>query len=186
MDEFDPLVIRAMARWPNVPAVAGWLRLDRRGGWHLIDRGRPDFDPVRDAAGSPITSPPIIDFIARNYGSDDMGRWFWQNGPQRVYVSLDCAPWVLRVLGVGGAARIITHTGHPFGEILSAAIGPEHEILLVSARGCGVIHDLDAMALSLEASETGLVTLLHADRAWPLRPCASPQQTFGFIGHPSC
>lgn len=175
-----------MARWPDVPAVAGWLRLDRRGGWHLIDRGHPGFDPVRDAAGSPITSPPITDFIARNYGGDASGRWFWQNGPQRVYVTLDCAPWVLRVLGSGHGARFITHTGLEFGEIVRAAMGPSHEILLVSTLGCGVVHDLDATALSLEAPDIGPVTLLHAGRTWPLHTCEHPQQTFGFIGNPSC
>ncbi|MBM3409976.1 MAG: DUF2946 family protein, partial [Betaproteobacteria bacterium] len=65
--EFDPLVLRAMARWPNVPAVFGWLRLDPRGHWLLIDRGRPDFDETLHGLGSPITSPAIIEFIGRNY-----------------------------------------------------------------------------------------------------------------------
>ena len=31
----DDSVIRAMTRWPNVPAVYGWLGLDRRGCWRL-------------------------------------------------------------------------------------------------------------------------------------------------------
>ncbi|HMN64893.1 MAG TPA: DUF2946 family protein, partial [Burkholderiaceae bacterium] len=40
----DEQVLHAMARWPDVPAVWGWLRLDRRGRWLLVDRGRPGFD----------------------------------------------------------------------------------------------------------------------------------------------
>ena len=29
----DEIVLRGMAKWPNVPAVYGWLALDRRGNW---------------------------------------------------------------------------------------------------------------------------------------------------------
>ena len=101
----DDQVVQAMRRWPQVPAVHGWLRLDRRGRWLLVDRGRPDFDEARDGAGSEITSPPILDFIGRNYGADEAGRWYWQNGPQRVFVDLDLAPLVLRVVGEGLAAE---------------------------------------------------------------------------------
>ena len=70
----DDLVRRAMQRWPDVPAVYGWLRLDRRGRWMLVDRGRLGFDEVRDAAGSPITSEQIVEFIGRNYQADPQGR----------------------------------------------------------------------------------------------------------------
>ncbi|MEN9315762.1 MAG: hypothetical protein RIS35_2155, partial [Pseudomonadota bacterium] len=71
----DELVLKAMERWPNVPAVYGWLRLDRRGRWMLVDRGVPGFDEALHGAGSEITSPQIIDFIGRNYARDDQGRW---------------------------------------------------------------------------------------------------------------
>lgn len=185
MNEFDPLVLRAMARWPDIPAVFGWLRLDRRGAWHLIDRGQPGFDPVRDAAGSPITSPPILAFIARNYAHDPQGRWFWQNGPQRVYVVLDCAPWVLRVLGEGDQARLITHTGLEFGPVTGAALGPDNEVLLTGALGCGVVHDLDAVGLDLAQSQAGGVMLALNGRTWALAPCENPQKTFGYQRFPS-
>ena len=29
----DEIVARSLAKWPNVPAVYGWLELDRRGNW---------------------------------------------------------------------------------------------------------------------------------------------------------
>ena len=35
----DPIVRRAIARWPNVPAVYGWLKLDRRGRWSVRTAG---------------------------------------------------------------------------------------------------------------------------------------------------
>ena len=181
---FDPLVLQAMARWPDVPAVYGWLRLDRRGGWHLIDRGRPGFDETLHGRGSPITSPPILDFIARNYASDEQGRWFWQNGPQRVFVDLDAAPWVLRVLGEGAQATLITHTGQIFGPVTAAAVDSEGGLLLASAQACGIVHDLDAGALALDEDEPGQASLQIAGRRLALEVCADPAARFGFCQRP--
>ena len=31
----DDIVKQAMAKWPNVPHVYGWLALDRRGVWRI-------------------------------------------------------------------------------------------------------------------------------------------------------
>lgn len=184
--EFDPLVLRAMARWPNVPAVFGWLRLDPRGNWLLIDRGRPDFDERLHGFGSPITSPAIIDFIGRNYAHDDRGRWFWQNGPQRVYLTLDRAPWVLRVLGSGAQAQLVTHTGLRFDSIQRAALGPSGEVLLQSDLGCGVVHDLDAALLEFDdAQSQEPPALVLESRRWELKPCTNPEHEFGFVARPT-
>ena len=80
--EFDDEVVRAMARWPNVPQCFGWLRLDRRGNWR-----------IKDAV---ITHQRAIAFLSRHYRADDRGRWYVQNGPQQVFVTLDYTPWILR------------------------------------------------------------------------------------------
>ena len=32
---FDEGVVKAMARWPDVPQAYGWLSLDTRGGWRI-------------------------------------------------------------------------------------------------------------------------------------------------------
>jgi hypothetical protein len=149
----DELVLDAMARWPNVPAVHGWLRLDRRGNWMLVDRGRPGFDERLHGLGSPITSPQIVDFICRNYTCDERGRWFWQNGPQRVFVDLDVAPLVLRVLGSGTDARLVAHTGHPVSRVDAAWYSPEGDLILETDLGPGAIHDLDLAALALTEDE---------------------------------
>ena len=86
----DDIVLRGMAKWPNVPAVYGWLSLDRRGQWLL--------------QGERISNPTVTAFIGRNYERDERGCWFFQNGPQRVFVQLDYAPLVLRVVD-GGRRR---------------------------------------------------------------------------------
>src|SRR5919204_365486 len=77
----DPLVARAMAKWPNVPAVYGWLALDRRGNWLI--RSTSTTQPFER-----ITNAALREFIARNYEADSAGRWYFQNGPQRVYVTI--------------------------------------------------------------------------------------------------
>lgn len=184
--QFDPLVIRAMARWPDVPAVFGWLRLDPRGNWLLIDRGQPGFSEQAHGTGSPITNPAIIDFIGRNYAHDSQGRWFWQNGPQRVFVKLDRAPWVIRVIGSGPEARLITHTGVDFGAVESAAFGPAGEILLNADQGCGVVHDLDACSLQLDdAGDAEAPILVLGKVRLPLQRCTDPEREFGFVTRPA-
>ncbi len=76
----DDIVMQAMQKWPNVPAVYGWLRLDGRGQWWIREER--------------LDNPAMCEFFHRNYGRDGAGRFYVQNGPQRVYVSLDLAPYV--------------------------------------------------------------------------------------------
>jgi hypothetical protein len=119
-------VYRALAKWPNVPAVFGWMGLDRRGRWLI--------------RGEPITRPQIIDTINRNYAVDGQGRWFFQNGPQRGYVSLEYAPLILRT---DGAGKLKTHT-EVFVERPNAAFLDEHGALtLDTEHGPGVLDDED-------------------------------------------
>ena len=89
----DEIVRQAMAKWPNVPHCYGWLALDRRGQWRMRD----DAAQAAGTPGDPIRHAALVAFIARNYACDDGGRWYFQNGPQRVYVSLAYAPFVVRL-----------------------------------------------------------------------------------------
>ena len=139
-----------MARWPDVPAVYGWLRLDRRGNWYLIDRGQPDFDEARHGQGSLIRNQGIVDFIARNYQADRDGAWYWQNGPQRAYANLDIAPLVLRVFNQAQRQLLVSHCGESIRQILRVMQSPTGELLVASELGTGVVHDLDLGALQLE------------------------------------
>src|SRR5262245_10409061 len=74
-------VWRALKRWPNVPALYGWLKLDRRGRWLI--------------KGETIGRTQIIDVMNRNYAADESGCWYFQNGPQRGYMELERAPLIL-------------------------------------------------------------------------------------------
>ena len=179
----DDQVLRAMRKWPDVPAVYGWLRLGRRGQWFLVDRGRPGYDAARDETGSPITSPPILDFLGRNYAADQEGAWYWQNGPQRVYVDVETAPLVLRVLGPGGDPRLVTHTGRLVERVDGGWLGPNGEALLRTDAGPAVVHDLDLATLDL-AQDGDAIVLTLGGRSLRLAPTASPPAALGFVPAP--
>jgi hypothetical protein len=150
----DEQVISAMAKWPNVPAMRGWLRLDRRGNWHLIDRGAPGFDETLHGKGSPITSPPIKDFIERNYTHDGDDDWYWQNGPQRVFVSFELAPLVLRVMSniSTGEKELMSHCGDLVKLVSAAFMDHAGNIFIRTEHGLGVVHDMDLSQLKINES----------------------------------
>ena len=127
----DAIVFRAMAKWPEVPAVYGWLTLDRRGRWRL--------------RGEILEHPAMVRFINRNYACDDRGCWYFQNGPQRVYVTLDYAPFVF---SLDARARLLTHTGVRVRRLQGAAIDDEGNLLLLCEHGPGVFDDRDLLAAS--------------------------------------
>ena len=95
----DEGVTQSLVKWPKVPHCFGWLALDRRGAWRMRD----DYAQSHGLPGDVIKHAALNAFIARNYASDPEGRYFFQNGPQRVYVSLDATPWVVRMMPTGNA-----------------------------------------------------------------------------------
>jgi len=133
----DDLVLRGMAKWPNVPAVYGWLALDRRGNWLL--------------KGEAITSTAVTSYIARNYERDGAGRWFFQNGPQRVFVELHYTPFVYRIASSEGPISLETHTGGRATALSGAWIDEQGAMLLATEHGIGIVddRDLDAMLTAL-------------------------------------
>jgi hypothetical protein len=122
--------LSSIARWPDVPACYGWLSLDRRGGWRL--------------QGEVVTHAGLIAFMNHHYDCDDAGRWFVQNGPQRVFVALEYTPLVLRLEGDGG---LVAHTGAPAGTISTVHLDDEGSIVIHTALGVGVLDDRDLAAV---------------------------------------
>jgi hypothetical protein len=142
----DESVIAALAKWPNVPAVFGWLALTGRGGWRL--------------RGEPIANVAICDFIGRNYAGDERGRWYFQNGPQRVFVELEVTPWIYRRAADGG---IVAHTGIAPSRCHGAALLDDAALLLVTELGPGVVDDRDAAAVIETISDLAGAALSAAD-----------------------
>ena len=194
----DESVRRAMERWPNVPAVYGWLRLDRRGQWLIRDET--------------IGNATVREFISRNYLSDERGCWAFQNGPQRVFVTLDYTPFIA-TLGDDGELR--RHTGAPLGEVSAVWMDENGDLLLQSGADIALLddRDLDRMSerfvsgegepLDDDAVEAALSTMLEgnalegdaADLALDLTPggpplplgiieAASVATRFGFVANP--
>lgn len=124
----DEIVLQGMAKWPNVPAAYGWLSLDRRGQWLL--------------KGDVIRNPAIIAFIGRNYEHDDRGCWFFQNGPQRVFVELDAAPLVFRWTGEA-PLWIADHIGRCATSLLGAWMDDAGNLFLRTEHGPGIVDDRD-------------------------------------------
>jgi hypothetical protein len=126
----DDIVRRGLAKWPNVPAVYGWLSLNRRGQWLI--------------KGSRISNPLVAEFIGRNYARDARGCWYFQNGPQRVFVDLEYAPFVLRATSPEGAPlALATHTARQVAGVAGAWLDEDGTLVLGTAEGPGTIHDGD-------------------------------------------
>ena len=104
--------------------------------------------------GSRIEHAKLIDFIGRNYASDAEGAWFFQNGPQRVYVELEAAPWVWRLQrGSDRGLKVSSHTG--LAALPGGSFVDEHgRLFLDTDIGAGIVHSLD-MELAADAVERG-------------------------------
>jgi len=149
----DEAVARSLARWPNVPAVYGWLELDRRGNWRI--------------KGERIGNAALREFIARNYAADERGCWYFQNGPQRVYVALAYTPFVLHYEG----ERLFDHCGAP-ADALETWLDDEGSVLIRAPQGIGLLDDRDLERYA----DSG-------ERMPPIRRAEVPER-FGFIPDP--
>ncbi len=144
----DQSVKDALARWPDVPAVYGWLSLDARGRWRLHPQGLS----AQGGPGESITNSQILAFINRNYEHDEAGRWYFQNGPQRVYLRLDAAPYVLRLDDEAGA--LVTHTDAAVEAVTGWRLDDAGRLYAMTPLGAGIVLDRDLPAL-LEKLVTG-------------------------------
>jgi len=169
----DDIVKAALKKWPNVPACRGWLALDARGDWYMRDDRVQAAGPFPRVKGSRIQHDKLRDFIHRNYARDDEGAWFFQNGPQRVYVELEAAPYVWRV-----ASHDFALTSHSelSATLHSAWLDEAGRLFLDTDIGLGLVHTQD-MHEAARAVEAGL---WHPE---PL-PFAAMPDRFGYVLSP--
>jgi len=146
----DEIVKAALKKWPNVPHCYGWLALDARGDWYMRDERIQAAGLFPQVKGSRITHDKLLGFIERNYAHDDAGCWFFQNGPQRVYVELEAAPWVWRLAEDG---TLHSHTGQP-AAYRAAWLDEQGRLFLDTDIGLGLVHTQD-MELASRAVEAG-------------------------------
>jgi len=151
----DDIVKQAMAKWPNVPDCYGWLGLDARGNWYMRDDQAQALGPFDGGApgakGSELRHDKLIDFIARNYASDARGCWYFQNGPQRVFVELQTTPLIWRLQADGSVQDHIGRGAH----VRQSWLDESDHLYLEADRGFGLVHSQD-MHQAAEAVEQGL------------------------------
>ncbi len=151
----DDIVKQALAKWPNVPDCYGWLALDARGNWYLRDDSVQAQGPFPGATvhdkGERLVHRSLIDFIGRNYEPDAQGRWFFQNGPQRVYVELEVTPLIWRL---NNDFSVCDHIGRA-AAVQRCLIDESGLLYLQGDSGFGLVHSLDT-GLAADALERGL------------------------------
>jgi hypothetical protein len=149
----DEIVARSMAKWPNVPAVYGWLSLDRRGSWRI--------------KAERISNAALREFIARNYQADERGCWYFQNGPQRVFVELAYTPLVVHFED----QALLDHCARPFSSS-SFFQDDEGSVLVEGERGIALLDDRD------------LARLAERAESFPRIRRADVAQRYGFVAEP--
>lgn len=122
--------------WPNVPACHGWLSLDARGHWRL--------------KGERVEHRGLLAFLNANYASDGAGNWLVHNGPQRVFVELEAAPWILRMLP---DEILQTHSGCLATPAAPVLVDESGHVSLQTDLGPAAIDDRD-LALFLAELKT--------------------------------
>lgn len=194
----DEIVKQAMAKWPNVPHCYGWLALDARGNWRMRDERAQKLN----LAGDRIGNAALVGFINRNYLRDTQGRWYFQNGPQRVYVNLEATPFIVRTDPTHG---LVLHTGEPL-QTIDAVWMTEHGLLVLQdgervaqiddrdmAQCLARIHmngtptDDDRLLSWLdEPSDASMVTLEFAGKHLPIQRIRQAElaDKFGYIRKP--
>jgi Protein of unknown function (DUF2946) len=186
----DDIVKQALAKWPNVPSCTGWLMLDRRGNWRMRDEAAQ----ASGSPGEPIRHEALLGFINRNYGADEQGQWYFQNGPQRVYVELGYTPWVVRLsVDAGGSLVLQDQAGGVF-EPLAVFVDEEGGILFAdnsTTPRIAVLHDHDLQVFSDHASlhDDSMSGEFHwnEQRTLTLQPLrrANVAARFGFVPSPA-
>lgn len=175
----DEQVLRSLVKWPSVPECKGWLALDRRGIWRM----RNEFAQNNHLAGDQIKHEGLITFIERNYAHSEQGEWFFQNGPQRVYVDLDYTPFIARIYPENEIYALRTTSGITFmphecfmdenGQIIFTA---DLEIQSLS-------NENDMKNISFQRTSRTVHILLHDHDLGIFSETAELQYACGTLGH---
>lgn len=125
-----------MAKWPAVPHCYGWLALDARGAFRMRDEAAQRANQPGDV----IRHTALLAFIYRNYTHDDRGAWFFQNGPQRVYVELETTPFIART---DPAHQFVLHDGEAMTDIDDVCLTDKGQLVLSNAKQIAMLDDRD-------------------------------------------
>jgi hypothetical protein len=193
----DELVKQSLTKWPNVPHCYGWLALDARGAFRMRDEAAQ----AANHPGDIIRHESLLAFIYRNYDCDTRGAWYFQNGPQRVYVELEATPFIARTDPELG---FVLHDRTPVREIDQIYMTNAGQLIIQSRQKIAMLDPSDlAHCLAMlyvedhAIADDDLLTWLSAPNQ-PLQiklgqllksvewiDSNQLQKRFGFITHPS-
>jgi len=155
----DDIVKQAMAKWPNVPHCYGWLALDARGNWRMRDEAAQR----ANAPGDKLANAALVGFINRNYAHDDKGRWYFQNGPQRVYVNLEATPFIARTDPGQG---FVLQTGQALATVEAAYMTDAGAVILQAGEIVAQLDDRDVAQVLGRMEFDGRPASVEAIMAW--------------------
>jgi hypothetical protein len=147
--------------------------LDARARWYLRDEVVQAAGSFTDSRGSELQHGKLVEFIQRNYESDRFGRWFFQNGPQRVYVELESTPWIWRIQPDGCLQSQTGCLAVPENCLLDE----EGRVYFSTDLGLGLVHSQDVIQVA-DGIEKGLWNPVS------VRSAALPDQ-YGYIRSPA-
>ena len=133
---------------------------------------RNEYAQANHLPGDAINHEGLIHFIQRNLAHNESGEWFFQNGPQRVYVELESTPWVWRFTPSG---EVQSHSGQAV-QVRACLTDEAGHVYLDTDLGLGRVHTQDML---------NLAEALEAQR-WPLtevQACVLPDR-YGYVSSP--
>ncbi len=155
----DDIVKKAMAKWPDVPHCYGWLGLDARGAWRMRDERAQHLG----LAGDKVIQQALLGFINRNYLVDERGCWYFQNGPQRVFVNLEATPFVARTDPAHG---LLLHTGEPVAALERAFMTEAGDVIVDAGGKVAQVDDRDVAQLMAQMEMDGAPASDEALMGW--------------------
>ena len=171
----DEIVKAALAKWPNVPHCFGWLALDARGNWRMRDERAQ----ALHLPGDRIDNSALVAFINRNYQHDEQGCWFFQNGPQRVYVTLETTPFVARTSPDHG---LILHSGSALNKVEHVYMTSVGQIIFQTGTTIAQLDDRDLASLIQHLQIDGVPASDEAVLTWLADPTDPPQAMYMVFG----
>lgn len=153
--------------------------------------------------GEPIANPKVIAFIGRNYVRLDAGGYAFQNGPQRVHVTLETTPWVLQVCAESPLA-LQDQTTRAIEQLSGVWLTDTGQVVFMTERGPAMLQDQDLVLLlphlrlaggaadedqllaALDDPEAAELSLLWRDQLLPIKALndAEMPQKLGFVRTP--
>ena len=119
---------------------------------------RDEFAQQNKLPGQVITHRTLNEFISRNYACDSLGRYFFQNGPQRVFITLDATPWIARITPSENGLKLLTQCNNTIEA--SGALSDENGNVYIVGKVSQPIYQQENKG-SFAKEDCQTVALLH-------------------------